>query len=139
MNGENAMTQERFEALLAAYGADPRRWPLDERAAAEAFAAGAEAKAALTEARTIDALLALDARAPSANEALRARILAAAPRASTAFDWRAPAMALAACAVGGVLIGYGAGAFVAPAGAVDAVIADAFAAPPGDLDAGDAG
>jgi tripartite-type tricarboxylate transporter receptor subunit TctC len=33
------MTAERFLALVAAYGADRRRWPDGERAAAEAFAA----------------------------------------------------------------------------------------------------
>jgi len=33
------MTSERFLALVAAYGADARRWPEAERAAARAFAA----------------------------------------------------------------------------------------------------
>ena len=33
------MTSERFLALVAAYGADARRWPEAERAAAQALAA----------------------------------------------------------------------------------------------------
>ena len=33
------MTSERFLALVAAYGADARRWPEAERAAAQAFGA----------------------------------------------------------------------------------------------------
>ena len=35
----SVMTSERFLALVAAYGADARRWPEAERAAARAFAA----------------------------------------------------------------------------------------------------
>lgn len=32
------MTPERFRTIVAAYGADARRWPDGERAAAEAWA-----------------------------------------------------------------------------------------------------
>jgi len=53
------MTSERFLALVAAYGADARRWPEAERAAAQAFAAADPAVAgpALAEADAADALL----------------------------------------------------------------------------------
>jgi hypothetical protein len=135
-----SMSKERFAAILAAYGADPRRWPSEERAPAAAFARSADMRAELAGARAVDALLALDAAAPTAEAKLVARILAAAPRALARFDWRAPAMALAACAVAGVLIGYGAGAMAPPTGVIDAMLSDAFASPQANaLDPGDAG
>ena len=73
------MTAERFLALVDAWGADPRRWPAEERAAAEAFAAARPevARPALAEADAVDALLhASRVAAPSA--ALRDRVLASA-------------------------------------------------------------
>jgi hypothetical protein len=73
------MTAERFHALIAAYGADTRRWPEAERAAAEAFAAACPgiARTALDKAEAIDALLhASRVRSPSA--ALRDRVIASA-------------------------------------------------------------
>lgn len=73
------MTSERFLALVAAYGADARRWPEAERAAARAFAAAEPAVAgpALAEADAADALLqASPAIHPSM--ALRDRVIAAA-------------------------------------------------------------
>lgn len=76
------MTSERFLALIAAYGADARRWPDAERAAAQAFLA-AEADvigAALAEADAADALLNASCVAhPSI--ALRDRIIASAAQA----------------------------------------------------------
>lgn len=76
------MTAERFLALVAAYGADRRRWPESERAAAEAYAAAhAEAAGrALAEADTLDALLARSPM-PQVSTALRERVLAAAASA----------------------------------------------------------
>ena len=75
------MTAERFHDLVAAWGADPRRWPADERAAAEAFvAANAEAaRAALDEADAIDALL-RKSPSPAPSAALRERVIASAVR-----------------------------------------------------------
>ena len=112
---EEKMDRERFADLLDAYGADFRRWPADARAAATAFAAqNSDAAGLIAEARAVDAVLdsARDSAAPSAD--LAARILASAPRArSSGFDRRAM-LALAACAVFGVLIGYG-GGMLAPA------------------------
>lgn len=73
------MTSERFFALVSAYGADARRWPEPERAAAMAFAAAQPALAApaLAEADAADALLhASKARHPSI--VLRDRVIASA-------------------------------------------------------------
>ncbi|HEY0598917.1 hypothetical protein [Brevundimonas sp.] len=76
------MTAERFLALVAAYGADRRRWPEGERAAAEAFAsAHAEiAGPALGEADALDALL-HRSPTPQVSTALRDRVIAAAASA----------------------------------------------------------
>jgi hypothetical protein len=61
------MNEVRFQEIVAAYGADPRRWPEGERAAATAFAESAGAKAQLREAEALDSLLAGYA-APVAND-----------------------------------------------------------------------
>lgn len=76
------MTAERFLALVAAYGADRRRWPEGERAAAEAFAAARAdiAGPALAEADAVDALL-WRSPTPQVSMALRDRVLAAAASA----------------------------------------------------------
>ncbi|GAA0868702.1 hypothetical protein GCM10009116_06680 [Brevundimonas basaltis] len=76
------MTAERFLALVAAYGADRRRWPEGERAAADAFAATrADISApALAEADAVDALL-HRSPAPQVSAALRDRVLTAAASA----------------------------------------------------------
>ncbi|MDP3803159.1 hypothetical protein [Brevundimonas sp.] len=73
------MTAERFLALVAAWGADARRWPEAERAAAQAFAAASPeaARAALAEADATDALLQLS-RASHPSAALRDRVIASA-------------------------------------------------------------
>ncbi|NJC40168.1 hypothetical protein GGQ87_000426 [Brevundimonas alba] len=77
------MTAERFHALVAAYGADRRHWPEDERAAAEAFAAAHAdvAAPALDDADALDALL-HRSPTPQVSMALRDRVLAAAVTAS---------------------------------------------------------
>jgi len=76
------MTAERFLALVAAYGADRRRWPEGERAAAETFAAAHTdlARPALDEADAVDALL-YSSPTPQVSTALRDRVLAAAASA----------------------------------------------------------
>ena len=76
------MTAERFNALISAYGADVRRWPESERAAAQAFAAAepAVARAVLAEADAIDALLHA-APPPQVSVALRDRVIASAAEA----------------------------------------------------------
>ncbi|RZJ04527.1 MAG: hypothetical protein EON89_07340 [Brevundimonas sp.] len=76
------MTSERFLELIQAWGADRRRWPEAERAAAEAFAAAHPhiAGPALAEADDIDALLFASAT-PRVSMELRDRVIAAAARA----------------------------------------------------------
>lgn len=106
------MNRERFEHLLSAYGADFRRWPHEERENAVAFATrgGEEVAAALAEARALDEALDAAADTPADLALLEARILRQAPRKPSGgqFDRRA-LLALAACAVFGVLLGYGGG------------------------------
>lgn len=76
------MTSERFLALVAAYGADARRWPEAERDAARAFAAAEPAVAgpALAEADAADALLHAS-RPIHPSMALRDRVIASAAEA----------------------------------------------------------
>ncbi len=73
------MTSERFLALIAAWGADARRWPEDERAAAQAFAAAhpEAVRGALVEANAVDDLLHLS-RVSHPSMALRDRVIASA-------------------------------------------------------------
>ena len=128
---EEHMDRERFEQLLDAYGADFRRWPAETRAGAATFAAqDAEAAALVAEARKLDAVLnvAREVNAPSAE--LSERILAFAPRVQRpAFDRRAM-FALAACAVFGVVLGYGGGLLApAPLDDDDTYFSMAFEAP----------
>jgi len=130
MKKEASMDRERFANLLDAYGADFRRWPADARAAAAVFAAqDAEAVALVAEARRLDTVLeSARGEAPVSHD-LAARILAGAPHAQRpAFDRRA-FLALAACAVFGVVIGYG-GGMLAPAPTEDdSYFSMAFEAP----------
>ncbi|MEZ5996041.1 MAG: hypothetical protein R3C25_09815 [Hyphomonadaceae bacterium] len=123
------MDRNRFELLLDAYGADMRRWPANERAAAASFAAQEGAAEALLEARQLDAALdaVLGQEAPSSE--LSARILARRPQ-GWPLDRRA-LMALAACAVLGLLLGFGGGQLApAPDNQGAAFFAMAFEAPP---------
>jgi hypothetical protein len=70
------MTPERFHQIVEAYGADPRRWPSQERASAEAWAQRNRAQAGqmLSEAAGIDAFLAADKVDPP-GAALQRRIV----------------------------------------------------------------
>jgi len=75
----SVMTSERFLALIAAWGADARRWPQGERTEAQAFVAAnpETAHAALAGAHLVDALLQLSP-APQVSMALRDRVIASA-------------------------------------------------------------
>ena len=132
------MDRTRFEQLLEAYGADFDRWPEAERAQAAAFAGahGDELAQALAEARAMDALLKASAEDAPDVELLTRRILRGAPSQSVRFDRRA-GWALAACAIFGVLIGYG-GGLLAPLADDDAgYFTAAFEAP--SVSSGDEG
>jgi len=103
------MTAERFRAIVDAYGADPGRWPAEERAAAQAWAAQhrAAAEALLNEAAPLDAWLA-DATVAAPGVALTRRIAASAPRPVRP---RARLWWSGAAFVGAGLAGCAAGAF----------------------------
>jgi len=74
------MDLNRFETLVAAYGATPSRWPEEERDAAEAFArTDPRARALLAEADSIDALL-FAHKAAEPSRTLHAMVIEAAPR-----------------------------------------------------------
>lgn len=76
------MKRERFEELAQAWGGDLRRWPEAERADAHALlAADPSLRAMLDAAAEIDALLHASPT-PRPSQALRDRVLAAAPRPS---------------------------------------------------------
>ena len=70
---DSDMTLARLREILAAYGASPRRWPSDERDAAEVLLASSlKAREAVTEAARLDDVLDLDpACAPSPELAAR--------------------------------------------------------------------
>lgn len=112
-----AMTRDRMEEILAAYGAKPARWPEAERASAQTWAAenAADFAAMAGEAGALDAALACDVRETADDEALAQRVLATRgdnvvagdfDRRRAANDWWRPAAALAACAVLGLAIGF---------------------------------
>lgn len=130
------MNRTRFDQLLEAYGADFARWPASERAAGAVYAAEhtEEVAEALREAQALDAALdAVRGTAPDVG-ALSARLLGAAPKPQRGFDRRA-GWALAACAVFGVLLGYGGGLLAPASAADDEYFTMAFEAPfaaPGD-------
>lgn len=85
------MHRHRLEELIAAYGADPARWPASERAhRADLELLDPQLAALLDEQRTLDRQLAELAVVPAPSQALAARILAAAPRpARPRWSWSA--------------------------------------------------
>lgn len=119
-DGEGVMDLARLQQILEAYGADPRRWPAAERAAAEALVAGSADAAAMREdAVALDMLMDLSA-APSPSPELMARILAGREPAGLLpalwpFGpiWQ-PVSAMAAAMVLGVAIGAAAPDIVIP-------------------------
>jgi len=116
----------RFEALLDAYGAEPRRWPAERRAWAEALLARSPEAAALrATAARLDGLLDATGVEP-APAYLVGRVLASAPRAAAPrASWSAglfkPAAGLAFAAVLGLALG----SLVSPFAAANGEVADA--------------
>lgn len=124
----------RFETMLDAYGAEPRRWPADRRAEAEALLLRSpEARALRESAARLDSFLDKAAVEPAPAH-LVGRVLAAAPRPRAArglSHWMAglwkPAIGLAFAAVLGVALGGVVSPFqlnVADAGEADSVSLD---------------
>ncbi|MBB5404980.1 hypothetical protein OKW50_004507 [Paraburkholderia youngii] len=83
------MTPERFHQIVAAYGADARRWPEREREAAQEWARAHrdEADAVLSDSAGLDAWLAADRIEPPSLE-LQRRIIDGAPSRRPAARWR---------------------------------------------------
>lgn len=84
------MTPERFRQIVASYGAEPHRWPADERDAAQAFLHGNdEARALLDREAGLDRMLG-GYRVEPAGSALVARVVASAGGSSRpALSWSA--------------------------------------------------
>jgi hypothetical protein len=117
------MTHEQFQIFLDSHGADPARWPRDQRDEAERLiASDARARAAFGAARRLDAVIARHTQSPQADDASVARVMARLPsplpRQKVPFwhwptvllDWQfAPAWprvaALVCCAALGFVIG----------------------------------
>jgi hypothetical protein len=130
------MDRERFKTIVAAYGASPERWPVREREQAERLArTDAQAQAALADAQNLDSVLAstaedvnTDLSVARAMRRFRAQSgRSGAPVRPQASPLMRPAWALAACALIGLAVGFGAGA-AAPSEA-DQVLTTAFQAP----------
>ena len=121
------MTNERLLDILDAYGAQTAHWPAAERDAAIAAleAADADTLARFDEARALDALLALDLETRGPSDLLSARILRAAPKPALARR-AAPLVALAACAVIGIAIGFNASTLQPSTDLEEAAFAQAF-------------
>ncbi len=123
------MKQERFFDIIAAYGANPARWPEAEHDAVLAFIEAHPDLAgdALADAAALDALMEPDPARPS--DLLQRRILKAFPAAPVPAarpQWQIPVAAAAALLVG-VFIGFASGALtVTPSPIEDTVYADAF-------------
>lgn len=80
-----ALSLNRFRELVDAWGADPARWPAQEREAAEALLAqDGRARALQAQAASLDALLSGD-RVPPPRPQLRRSILLAARARRTGF------------------------------------------------------
>jgi len=109
-----------FQSLLDAYGAEPRRWPKDRRAAAEALLArSSEAQAFHAAAARLDALIdAAPAEPPPAH--LIGRVLAGAPRAHPSREgapragWLAGLLKPAAGLAFAAVLGIGLGGIISP-------------------------
>ena len=123
------MNEARFQEILAAYGADPRRWPEAERPAAWAYSKAAAAKPAVRDAEALDALLAGYAAAPASSDLeiiarISRKVSAAAPQSIRLGSGRpgrlqafaaqgrnaAAAAGFLAAALTGLFIGFGNGA-----------------------------
>lgn len=84
------MTIKRFEAIIASYGADPSRWPGDERdRALELLKDNAEAAGIFGEASKLDAALA-DTPAPKPADAAYLKRLATIPFGAAALGTEVP-------------------------------------------------
>ena len=117
----------RFEQIIDAYGADPRRWPDAERTEAGGFLAGSEAaRERVAQEAALDAVL--DAvPSPIPSDLLAARILRAAPKGRSLLDrvgWASGA-GWAAAAAAGLVLGLSVGNQAVSAWQADTVLEQA--------------
>src|SRR5690349_13576018 len=114
----------RFEALLDAYGAEPRRWPADRRAAAEALLKRSpEAQALHATAQRLDALIDT-APAEPAPAHLIGRVIAAAPQPRARSGWFGGLLKPVAGLAFAAVLGLALGTFVSPFDTGSGEIAD---------------
>ena len=120
------MTEDRFYQILEAYGADPARWPADERADAEAFARAHpdQAGPVIAAESALDELLGDIAQPVQVSALLERRLITRLPVPS-ASRWVAPT-AVAAALLVGVCLGFASGALTGGYNADDTLYADAF-------------
>ncbi|ADU13626.1 hypothetical protein Astex_1963 [Asticcacaulis excentricus CB 48] len=132
------ITSERFEAIVDAYGAEPQRWPQDERAAALLFMQQHPevARRVLAEARTLDSWLSsadevepsvalqweVLARMMPAGLTARPAPFAARPRRRR---WLAGGIGLAAACAAGIVFGVNIGLMTLSEARAEAVLASA--------------
>jgi hypothetical protein len=127
------MTEERARTILLTYGAQPARWPAEEREALRAMIEAPTLRAALAEAKALDAALASAAADAGFTPDLKAAIMAHAPRLAMNRPLAMPgrlALAFAACAVFGLVTGIGAAQFAPNAtdqAELEALVAGALA------------
>jgi hypothetical protein len=119
------MTHDRFMQILEAYGADPQRWPADERDAANSFAKlhPELIMAAVKLERELDTLLGSAEIVPGA--LLQARIMREFPVPTAGWTWRAP-LATAAALLIGVALGFTSGDLTRTTDTSETLYADAF-------------
>jgi len=118
----------QFEALLDAYGAEPRRWPRDRREAAETLLArSSEARAMHAAAARLDGLIDTAGVEPAPAH-LIGRVLAAAPQPSARGGWFGGLLRPAAGLAFAAVLGLGLGGLVSPFGAGNGDLADADSA-----------
>ncbi|WP_338734636.1 hypothetical protein [Asticcacaulis sp. DW145] len=134
---QSQITSERFEAIVEAYGADPQRWPADERAAALLFRQQHPeiARRVLAEAHTLDNWLSsADEVEPSV--ALQWEVLARMMPAGVATRpapaivrprrrWLAGGIGLAAACAAGIVFGLNIGLMTLSEARAEAVLASA--------------
>lgn len=112
---KHTLSAKRARAILEVYGADPARWPAQERRAMQSrLAEDADLQAVARDHLALDQMLGAD-RKEAIAEDLQARILAAAPVAAPAsrrVTGRIPAFAAAASLLVGSFAGFG-GAVIA--------------------------
>jgi hypothetical protein len=119
------MTHDRFMQILEAYGADPQRWPADERDAASSFAKlhPELITSALKLEHELDTLLGAADVEPG--DLLQARIMRHFPVPAASWSWRAP-IATAAALLIGVALGFTSGDLTRTTDGSETLYADAF-------------